>query len=359
MDRSSITAPKPPKRNVVRIKIISMGPAASGKSCLIKRYCEEKVLISKNLIHSCFGYPVQHASFLRKITFHSFVVMPLEANQKASPVRLLLIRPVTHEFAHSLSQSTFQQLEWISVSNQWWSTTSRLGFKYKIFFARKIAESRRNDSDFDVDPQVKVNFWDLAGGQEYFEVRNEFYRDAQGVSGCENPSCVFIVSFYAFGGSYVICESMISRVLVHGTAHIAAQSLRYVHGQALLAFDVGSRAQFEQLDAWAQEAAKYGARDMSVVVCANKVGKPRPLIFFLREKHDGNMAGIAKLQKLCKKVTLSRALVYCCRRITRIERLSRRRHKRGQQRMDTCKLSEIQVHIRHMYKLRVYLCMYV
>ncbi len=29
--------------------------------------------------------------------------------------------------------------------------------------------------------QVKVNFWDLAGGQEYFEVRNEFYKDAQGV----------------------------------------------------------------------------------------------------------------------------------------------------------------------------------
>ena len=29
--------------------------------------------------------------------------------------------------------------------------------------------------------QVKVNFWDLAGGREYFEVRNEFYKDAQGV----------------------------------------------------------------------------------------------------------------------------------------------------------------------------------
>ena len=28
--------------------------------------------------------------------------------------------------------------------------------------------------------QVKANFWDLAGAAEYFEVRNEFYRDAQG-----------------------------------------------------------------------------------------------------------------------------------------------------------------------------------
>ena len=28
--------------------------------------------------------------------------------------------------------------------------------------------------------QVIANFWDLAGAAEYFEVRNEFYRDAQG-----------------------------------------------------------------------------------------------------------------------------------------------------------------------------------
>ncbi len=71
-------------------------------------------------------------------------------------------------------------------------------------------------------------------------------------------------------------------------------------GQALLAFDVGSRAQFEQLDAWAQEAAKYGARDMSVVVCANKVGRPRQ---FWIKKHSRNIAGIAKLQKACKNMT--------------------------------------------------------
>jgi GTPase SAR1 family protein len=43
MERSAITVPKPPKRNVIRIKVISMGEAGCGKSCLIKRYCEEKV----------------------------------------------------------------------------------------------------------------------------------------------------------------------------------------------------------------------------------------------------------------------------------------------------------------------------
>lgn len=54
--------------------------------------------------------------------------------------------------------------------------------------------------------QVKANFWDLAGAAEYFEVRNEFYRDAQG---------------------------------------------------ALLVFDVGNRSSFEALDAWVEEANKY------------------------------------------------------------------------------------------------------
>ena len=32
-----------PKRDVLRIKILSMGDAGTGKSCIIKRYCEERV----------------------------------------------------------------------------------------------------------------------------------------------------------------------------------------------------------------------------------------------------------------------------------------------------------------------------
>ena len=41
--------------------------------------------------------------------------------------------------------------------------------------------------DFGVKPvtvsgrEVKVNFWDLSGHPDFFEVRNEFYKDAQGV----------------------------------------------------------------------------------------------------------------------------------------------------------------------------------
>lgn len=28
---------------------------------------------------------------------------------------------------------------------------------------------------------VRINFWDLSGQNEFFEIRNEFYKDAQGV----------------------------------------------------------------------------------------------------------------------------------------------------------------------------------
>ena len=59
--------------------------------------------------------------------------------------------------------------------------------------------------------EVKVNFWDLSGHPEFFDVRNEFYKDTQG---------------------------------------------------AILVYDVGSKRSFESLDGWLKEAGKYGAKDI-------------------------------------------------------------------------------------------------
>jgi DnaJ homolog subfamily C member 27 len=74
--------------------------------------------------------------------------------------------------------------------------------------------------------EVRVNFWDLSGHPEFFEVRNEFYKDTQG---------------------------------------------------AMLVFDVSSRASFDELDLWLQEAAKFGAnpKEIPIALCANKVDKKR------------------------------------------------------------------------------------
>jgi DnaJ family protein C protein 27 len=81
------------RQSALRIKIISMGAPGVGKSCLIKRYCEEK--------------------------FVSKYVGTIGVDDGVKCVRL-------------------------------------------------------GSCD------VRVNLWDLAGGEEYFEVRNEFYKEAQG-----------------------------------------------------------------------------------------------------------------------------------------------------------------------------------
>lgn len=122
-----------------RIKVISMGSGGCGKSCLIKRYCEER-FVSKYIATIGVDYGVK-------------------------PVRVDGV-------------------------------------------------------------DVRVNFWDLSGHSEFFEIRNEFYKDAQG---------------------------------------------------CLLVFDVSSRESFEELDVWLAECAKYGAnpRDMPIALCGNKTDKRR------------------------------------------------------------------------------------
>lgn len=125
------------RKEFIRIKIISMGDGGVGKSCLIKRYCEEK-FVSKYI------------------------------------------------------------------------TTIGVDFGVKPV----IIDGR----------EVKVNFWDLAGHPEFHDIRNEFYKDAQG---------------------------------------------------AVLVYDVSSRKSFEGLEGWLKEASKYGAKDTTIFVAANKVDKEK------------------------------------------------------------------------------------
>jgi DnaJ family protein C protein 27 len=121
-----------------RIKVLSMGSAGSGKSCLIKRYCESR-FVSKYIATIGVDYGVK-------------------------PIKI------------------------------------------------------------DHVGEFRINFWDLSGHSEFFEVRNEFYKDTQG---------------------------------------------------CLLVYDVTNRESFEQCDSWLTEAAKYGAspREMPIALCANKIGE--------------------------------------------------------------------------------------
>eukprot|EP00750_Incisomonas_marina_P018067 INCI2697.2.p1 GENE.INCI2697.2~~INCI2697.2.p1 ORF type:complete len:188 (+),score=42.67 INCI2697.2:208-771(+) len=124
------------KRNQ-RVKIISLGDSKTGKSCLIKRFCEDK-FVNK---------------YLRTIGV-DFGVKPVKIDGRS----------------------------------------------------------------------VKVNFWDLSGHDEFFQVRNEFYKDSQG---------------------------------------------------GLLVFDASSRASFENLVQWVKEAKEFGGGKLLGLVVANKTDLKR------------------------------------------------------------------------------------
>eukprot|EP01035_Chromulina_nebulosa_P020808 gene20808-26975_t len=71
---------------------------------------------------------------------------------------------------------------------------------------------------------VKVNFWDLSGHAEFFDIRNEFYKDVQG---------------------------------------------------CLLVYDVTSKESFQECDSWISEGNKFGlnSKDIPIAVCANKIDR--------------------------------------------------------------------------------------
>jgi DnaJ family protein C protein 27 len=129
-----------PKPLFTRIKVISMGEESVGKSCLIKRYCEERFV----------------AKYIATI-----------------------------------------------------------GIDYGV--KRCVVDGR----------ECRVNFWDMAGGGEYLDIRSEFYRDAQG---------------------------------------------------AMLVYDVTNPRSFALLEQWVKESQKYGAKDLVTVVCANKVDLGRRVV---------------------------------------------------------------------------------
>mmetsp|Transcript_11486 Transcript_11486/g.29016 ORF Transcript_11486/g.29016 Transcript_11486/m.29016 type:complete len:212 (+) Transcript_11486:374-1009(+) len=129
--RAARAAPRA-REQVLKVKIISMGDARVGKSCLIKRYCEDK--------------------FIQKYI-------------------------------------------------------GTIGVDYGVKALRLGGM------------EVRINMWDLAGGFDYAEIRNEFYKNTQG---------------------------------------------------AVLVYDVADRGSFDSLDRWLDESAQNGGKDTIYVVAATK-----------------------------------------------------------------------------------------
>ena len=152
-----------------RLKILSLGESGVGKSCLIKRYCEDK-FVSKHVATIGIDFGVK-------------------------PVQI------------------------------------------------------------DGSGGVRVNFFDLAGGNEYQEIRNEFYRDSQG---------------------------------------------------AMLVFDVAKKDSLDALDKWLKEAEEYGmdTRRTAMVLVGNKAdGKKREVSEADAKRWAGSHGGLTYFETSAKDGT--------------------------------------------------------
>lgn len=102
----SVSRARHPPTDLFKVKVISLGSLSVGKTCLIKRFCEDRV----------------------------------------------------DEFRYEISSKQF-------VSKY----ASTIGIDYGV---KQVSIQGRD---------IKVNFWDLSGHEEFLEIRNEFYKDTQGV----------------------------------------------------------------------------------------------------------------------------------------------------------------------------------
>ena len=180
---------RPKRPPLLRLKIISMGEPASGKSCLIKRYCEERYV----------------AKYI-----------------------------------------------------------STIGVDYGVKPQRFGATDAR------------LNLWDLAGGAEYLEVRNEFYKVALAAS---RSLCAERVSRGHMPRPLGRRKSTASFAPAPLLPSLPAERTQDAQG-ALLVFDVNDRGSFGALESWLDEARRYGARSVPAVVCGNKVRRAE--IFHIR-----------------------------------------------------------------------------
>lgn len=87
-------------------------------------------------------------------------------------------------------------------------------------FTTKVDPTIGIDYTFKEVRNCILNIWDVSGHADFFEVRNEFYKEASAI---------------------------------------------------ILVFDITSRKSFDSLDMWLREGNRFGATSVCVVVCGNKV----------------------------------------------------------------------------------------
>ena len=132
---------QPRRSNVYRVKIVTLGERCTGKSCILKRFCE-------NVFVGHASAPGGGGLGRRKSLAAS---MP--SSQKGSGAG---------DGGGAGIVSTYMET---------------IGVDYGV---KDVGVPR-------TDKFIRINMYDLAGGREYYEIRKEFYDDAQGLLLCYDP----------------------------------------------------------------------------------------------------------------------------------------------------------------------------
>eukprot|EP00306_Pavlova_sp_CCMP459_P008145 CAMPEP_0185158006 /NCGR_PEP_ID=MMETSP1139-20130426/2143_1 /TAXON_ID=298111 /ORGANISM="Pavlova sp., Strain CCMP459" /LENGTH=235 /DNA_ID=CAMNT_0027723121 /DNA_START=106 /DNA_END=816 /DNA_ORIENTATION=- len=191
MDRPNPTT-VPPITSALRIKIISVGDPAVGKSCLIKATASNEYVTNSPCQYTWSAVDAHDRCF--------------------RAVRALALTTLSRALDGVLRcPRALRGPQFVS------KYVATIGVDYGV----KPLKVRGKE--------VRVNFWDLAGGEEYTDIRNEFYKDAQGV---------------------------------------------------LLVFDVNQRKSFDMVELWVNEAEKFGAgKDRAAyVLVGNKTDTERRVV---------------------------------------------------------------------------------
>eukprot|EP00056_Hartaetosiga_gracilis_P022677 m.32258 g.32258 ORF g.32258 m.32258 type:complete len:357 (+) comp9769_c0_seq1:64-1134(+) len=147
-----------------RIKVITLGDAVVGKSCLIKRYCEKR-FVSKYM--ATIGIDFGVVSWLYVNEEADDPKLEKKSMDKKSMARSVASkRPVSRGLVAN-RQSSRRNIS-VAMSN----TLPDIGNE---------SEGEEEDLLHVREETVKVNLFDMAGAPEFHDVRTEFYENTQGI----------------------------------------------------------------------------------------------------------------------------------------------------------------------------------
>ena len=160
---------QPRRSNVFRIKLITLGEQCSGKSSVLKTFCENDVINANN---------------------SNADIMMMESNGNSSSNTSWKRNSISGSNSSSSgsSQGTNRNRIGSRSGSRIGNNGSGNGNMSKYLDTIGVDYGVKDILIPKSDQFIRMNMFDLAGAREYYEVRREFYGDASGLILCYDPT---------------------------------------------------------------------------------------------------------------------------------------------------------------------------